>query len=84
MLQDRRWDALREEVHALLRRHLKEGYSGLLGKEYCYIRPAIGRYPFQWFWDTCFHIVMLVRLGEHEIAKRALRKAAARALHREA
>jgi hypothetical protein len=31
MLQDRRRDALREDVHALLRRHLKEGYSGLLG-----------------------------------------------------
>ena len=64
---------LRADVHALLRRHLKEGYSGLLGREYCYIRPAPGRYPFQWFWDTCFHIVMLVHLGEHEIAKRSLR-----------
>jgi len=73
MLQDRRWDVLREDVHALLRRHLKEGYSGLLGREYCYIRPAPGRYPFQWFWDSCFHVVMLVRLGEHDIAKRTLR-----------
>jgi glycogen debranching enzyme len=73
MLQDRRWDALSEDVQALLRRHLKEGYSGLLGKEYCYIRPAPDRYPFQWFWDSCFHIFMLVRLGEHEIAKRSLR-----------
>jgi len=73
MLQDRRSDALREDVHALLRRHLKEGYSGLLGREYCYIRPAPGRYPFQWFWDSCFHVVMLVRLGEHDIAKRTLR-----------
>src|SRR4051812_2411320 len=73
MLQDRRQDALRDDVQALLHRHLKEGYSGLLGREYCYILPAPGRYPFQWFWDTCFHIVMLVRLGDHDIAKRALR-----------
>jgi glycogen debranching enzyme len=73
MLQDRRRDALREDLHALLRRHLKEGYSGLLNQEYCYIRPAIDRYPFQWFWDTCFHIVMLLHVGEHDIAKRTLR-----------
>src|SRR3954465_5623869 len=67
------WQTLRAEVHALLRRHLKEGYSGLLGQEYCYIRPAPDRYPFQWFWDTCFHIFILLRLGECDIAKRALR-----------
>jgi hypothetical protein len=29
--------------------------------------------PFQWFWDTCFHIVMLARLGEFDLAKRNLR-----------
>ena len=45
MLQDRRRDAFREDVRALLRRHLKEGYSALLGQEYCYIQPAPSRYP---------------------------------------
>ena len=64
---------LAADVHRLLRRHLREGYSGMLGQSYCYIAPAPHRYPFQWFWDTCFHIIMLAHLGEHEIAKRALR-----------
>src|SRR3982751_5162017 len=56
-VDEKPWEGLRTNVRALLRRHLKEGYSGLLGQEYCYIRPAPGRYPFQWFWDTCFHIL---------------------------
>lgn len=64
---------LAADVHRLLRRHLREGYSGLLGQSYCYIAPAPHRYPFQWFWDTCFHVIMLTRLGEQDIAKRALR-----------
>ena len=65
--------ALRAEVHALLLRHLKQGYSGLLGQEFCYIAPAPERYPFQWFWDSCFHVFMLVRLAQLDLAKRALR-----------
>src|SRR3954463_3964031 len=72
-VDEKPWEGLRTNVRALLRRHLKEGYSGLLGQEYCYIRPAPGRYPFQWFWDTCFHIFILLHLGEHDIAKRGLR-----------
>jgi len=70
---DPTWDELRARVRALLRRHLKQGYSGLLGQEYCYIAPAPERYPFQWFWDTCFHVIMLAHLGEYDIAKRGLR-----------
>jgi hypothetical protein len=64
---------LREEVRALLMRNVTDGYSGLLGQHYCYIAPALKPYPFQWFWDTCFHVIMLARLGEHDLAKRNLR-----------
>jgi glycogen debranching enzyme len=60
-------------VRRLLLSNLKEGYSGLLGQHYCYIAPALKTYPFQWFWDTCFHVMILARLGEHEVAKRNLR-----------
>ncbi len=62
-----------EQVRALLMRHVREGYSALLGQHYCYLMPSPGRYPFQWFWDTCFHVLMLVELGECELAKRAFR-----------
>lgn len=64
---------LRTRVRALLERHRREGYSALLGQEYCYIQPAPGRYPFQWFWDSCLHIILLARLGEFALAQRALR-----------
>lgn len=66
-------EELRDSARKLLLRNLKEGYSGLLGQNYCYVAPALDTYPFQWFWDTCFHVVMLARLGEHEAAKKNLR-----------
>jgi glycogen debranching enzyme len=56
-----------------MRRNEKHGYSGLLGQHYCYVAPALKPYPFQWFWDSCFHVVILARLGELDIAKRSLR-----------
>jgi glycogen debranching enzyme len=64
---------LREAVRALLRRNQRRGYSALLGRSYSYIAPALKTYPFQFFWDTCFHVILLARLGECEQAKRNLR-----------
>ena len=64
---------LRSRVRQLLLANVKDGYSGLLGQNYCYIAPALKPYPFQWFWDTCFHVVILSRLGEYDLAKRNLR-----------
>ena len=62
-----------ESVRQLLSANVKDGYSALLGQNYCYIAPALKPYPFQWFWDTCFHVVILARLGEYELAKKNLR-----------
>jgi glycogen debranching enzyme len=64
---------LRGAVRRLLLGNMQEGYSGLLGQHYCYIAPSLKTYPFQWFWDTCFHVIMLARLGEFDAAKRNLR-----------
>jgi glycogen debranching enzyme len=64
---------LEEEIRQLMLRNVKDGYSALLGRHYCYIAPALEPYPFQWFWDTCFHVVILARLGEYDLAKRNLR-----------
>ena len=65
--------ALHAAVRELMLRNVKDGYSGLLGRHYCYVAPALKPYPFQWFWDTCFHVVILARLGEFDLAKRNLR-----------
>jgi glycogen debranching enzyme len=64
---------LHAELRSLLLRNVRDGYSKLLSRSYCYIAPAPGTYPYQWFWDTCFHVVMLARLGEYELAKKNLR-----------
>jgi glycogen debranching enzyme len=68
-----REDRLRSQIRELMLRNVTDGYSGLLGQTYCYVAPARKPYPFQWFWDTCFHVVILARLGEHDLAKRNLR-----------
>jgi hypothetical protein len=64
---------LREAVRDLLKRNSRRGYSALLGRSYSYIAPALKPYPFQFFWDTCFHVILLARLGEYDHAKRNLR-----------
>jgi glycogen debranching enzyme len=64
---------VRERARELLLGNVKDGYSRLLGQHYCYIAPAPRTYPFQWFWDTCFHVIALARLGEFDLAKRNLR-----------
>lgn len=64
---------LRAEVTRVLHKNLRSGRSELLDADYCYIAPALDRYPFQWFWDTFFHVFILLRLGEHELAERNLR-----------
>jgi glycogen debranching enzyme len=66
-------EELRAEITRILRKNLRTGYSKLLRDHYCYVAPALDRYPFQWFWDTFFHVLILVRLGEHELAGRNLR-----------
>jgi glycogen debranching enzyme len=66
-------ETLKSWVRELLLANLSEGYSWLLGKHYCFVQPSPDTYPFQFWWDTCFHIFMLCRLGEYEVAKRNLR-----------
>ena len=39
---------------------------------YHYTKPSPGRYPYQFFWDTCFHVFILSALGEYSMAKEHL------------
>ena len=66
-------DELRIRVRDLLFKNLSQGYSPLLRKHYCFIQPSPRTYPYQFWWDTCFHVFMLCRLGEYELAKKNLR-----------
>ncbi len=59
-----------DRIRKLLRQNTSQGYSNLLDRHFCYIKPSTKTYPFQFFWDTCFHVFMLVRLKEYELAKK--------------
>ncbi len=65
-------DELRKRTHALLLANTVQGRSSFLKSEYCYVMPSAKKYPFQWFWDSCFHVFMLCALHEGERAKRNL------------
>jgi len=49
--------SLLERVKELYQRNLKMGISSD-GTEFTYICPDIKRYPHQWLWDSCFHIIV--------------------------
>jgi len=64
---------LKEKVREILFSNMIKGYSKELDFEYCFTQPAKERYPFQYFWDTCFHTIMLTALDETDHAKWHLR-----------
>lgn len=41
------------------------------GREYFYVCPAPSRYPHQWFWDSCFHAIVM-RHFDIELAKKEI------------
>lgn len=43
------------------------------GISFHYTKPSPGRYPFQFFWDTCFHVFILSVIGENDMAKEHIR-----------
>lgn len=65
-------DGLKRQIRRLLLANVSDGHSRLLGEDYCYVQPSPDTYPFQFWWDTCFHVIMLCHLGEHALARRNL------------
>jgi glycogen debranching enzyme len=54
--------AIRAEALAVLRRNRRRTPHPIGGRRRCYTCPSPGHYPFQWFWDSCFHAVALAHL----------------------
>jgi glycogen debranching enzyme len=57
-----RLDRMREAVRALYDRNRQRGTAEWCGRQYDFVCPSTGTYPFQWFWDSCFHTVVLSHL----------------------
>jgi hypothetical protein len=48
-----------DEVRSLYSRNRQRGVASWCGLEYDFVCPSMGTYPFQWFWDSCFHAIVL-------------------------
>jgi len=54
--------SLEDKALARLVANRRSGYDPFYRFDYEYSIPSPGRYHWQWFWDSCFHIIALARL----------------------
>lgn len=54
-----RYLRMRDAVAALYARNRQRGRAEWCGYDYDFVCPSMETYPFQWFWDSCFHAVAL-------------------------
>ena len=53
---------LEAQARQILLGNLRRGVGDWNGKEYSFVVPSLTGYPFQWFWDSCFHAIALTHL----------------------
>lgn len=54
---------VRSEATRILARNRRTGHADWNGRDYAYVVPSPGSYPFQWFWDSCFHAIALTHVN---------------------
>ena len=54
---------VRSEAARILTRNRRVGHADWNGQDYAYVVPSPGSYPFQWFWDSCFHAIALTHIN---------------------
>ncbi len=54
---------VRSEAARILTRNRRVGHADWNGHDYAYVVPSPGSYPFQWFWDSCFHAIALTHIN---------------------
>ena len=55
-------NSLEQKALARLIANRRTGYDPYYRTRYEYSIPSPGRYNWQWFWDSCFHVIALSRL----------------------
>ena len=65
-------EALEEGARKILLTNLRQGVADWNGQKYSFVCPSLTGYPFQWFWDSCFHAIALIHLDQDQ-AKAELR-----------
>jgi hypothetical protein len=51
-------ELIRRRCESMLRQNWSEGTRAQDGQPYAFTCPSPGRYPWQWYWDSCFHAVV--------------------------
>jgi glycogen debranching enzyme len=54
-----RRERMRAAVGGIFARNRQTGWASWCGRAYDFVCPSNGTYPFQWFWDSCFHAIAL-------------------------
>jgi hypothetical protein len=72
MPTDSERDVVQDRCEAVLRQNWREGTRASDGIPYAYTCPSPGRYPWQWYWDSCFHAIVWRRFDPGR-AERELR-----------
>ena len=58
---------LEEAGRKILLGNLKQGVADWGDKkEFNFVCPSLTGYPFQWFWDSCFHAIALLHLDQEQ------------------
>ena len=57
MLAESQGDPVRERCESVLRQNWREGVRSADGVPFAYTCPSADHYPWQWYWDSCFHAV---------------------------
>lgn len=56
---DSRYQQMKARVAALYDRNRQQGLAPWCNRTYDFVCPSTGTYPFQWFWDSCFHTIAM-------------------------
>ncbi|HZQ37951.1 MAG TPA: hypothetical protein VFD32_18625 [Dehalococcoidia bacterium] len=56
-------EQLKREAAQILAENRRSGHADWNGQDYAYVVPSAGSYPFQWFWDSCFHAIALTHVN---------------------
>ena len=59
-------EALEAGARRILLSNLRRGVADWNGREYSFVCPSLTGYPFQWFWDSCFHAIALLHLDPEQ------------------
>jgi glycogen debranching enzyme len=54
---------IRAEAARVLAQNRRTGHADWCGRDYACVVPSPSSYPFQWFWDSCFHAIALTHVN---------------------